>query len=57
MNKINNHPPVSNTKYICDNGVASTAFYKRFKTVGCNSKRSMIIGMKILQIAYDAAML
>ena len=49
--------PVTNTKYICDNRVASTALYKCFKTGGRNTKWPMLIWVKLLQIAYNAPML
>lgn len=49
--------PVSNPQYICDNRVASTAFYKCFQTGGSNTKWSMLIGMKLLQVACNASML
>lgn len=49
--------PVSDAQYISDNRVASTAFYKCFQTGSCNPKRSVLIRMKLLQIAYNATML
>lgn len=52
----NNHPPISNAQYVRNDRISSTTFYKCFKTGSCDSKGPMLIRMKLLQIAYNAAM-
>lgn len=49
--------PVSNTQYVCDNRIASTALYECFKAGSSNTKWSIFIWVELLKIIYNSTVL